>query len=89
MGINSVIRRATIRRDGHHVEMLPEGAEILFLEVDGPHPAMWYRCDPDAAHVRRVFMVVGSNQAFACTYIYRGSFLDRGTAYHLLEIPSI
>lgn len=74
--------------DGSLILEMPQGAEILTVQVQGETPCVWAKVDPNLAKEARKFFIVGTGKTFpegAAEYI--GTFQMNGGAlvWHLYE----
>jgi hypothetical protein len=69
---------------------LPDGAEILTVQMQGETPTIWFLCDPDAPTVPREILIFGTAHAIRddiTTDRYIGTFqmYDGGLVFHVFE----
>jgi len=68
---------------------MPTGAEILHVEMQHGNVCMWAKVDPDAALIRREFMIEGTGQPpnqRLDDAIHRGTVLSGAMVWHVFEI---
>lgn len=74
--------------DEHEVEM-PEGAEILCVQVQNDQPAIWAIVDDEKPMKNRVFRIVGTGRSIdfdTQNYIGTVQLLDGNLIFHVFEI---
>lgn len=69
---------------------MPDGAEILRLEVQHRRPTLWALCDTTAPVVARSFIFVGTGEERPSRYFdgckFIGTvFMEGGLVWHLFE----
>lgn len=69
---------------------MPDGAELLTLQVQHGVPTLWARVNEARAKVRRMFIVVGTgHDAGSPNNKYVGTFQvhDGALIFHVFEVP--
>ena len=67
---------------------MPEGAVILYIDVQGEMPCLWAEVDPSQPKIKRQFHLYGTGHHMHDTpQWYVGSFMMHGGAlvFHLFE----
>lgn len=83
----NVIWKYTVQGPRVTVEM-PEGAQILSLQVQDNQPQIWALVDPSKPTVKRYFCAYPTGAAFDATALtYIGTFLINGgtLVFHIFE----
>jgi hypothetical protein len=62
---------------------MPEGAEVLHVDVQQPTPCMWVRVDPSASMQTRTFHVVGTGTPIPPGAEHLGTWLQPPYVWHL------
>ena len=68
---------------------MPEGAEILCVQVQRNVPQIWALVDPEALYVRRWFRLAGTDHPISeANLLYIGSFqmAEETLIFHLFEL---
>jgi len=75
-----------VRPDEFTVEM-PNGAQVLTVQIQGESVQMWALVDPDAERVQRTFVTYGTGHPImnASELVYIGTFQPRPLVFHLFE----
>lgn len=72
--------------------LIPIGAEIVHVEVQGSAPQMWAIVDPQAENEVRQFLIFGTGVdlnvlgAESAELHHRATFLIQGFVWHLFEL---
>jgi hypothetical protein len=78
--------------DGAFELLMPRGARVLTVQVQGTIPCVWMLVDPAAAPERRRFRLAGTGHPIenAADLDYVGTFQIHGGAlvFHLFEKPA-
>jgi len=75
---------------GEHIDIdLPQGAEILTVQIQGDQPCIWAMIDTRAPIQRRRFRLAGTGHPIsdpdALTYIGTFQLYEGALVYHLFE----
>jgi hypothetical protein len=85
-----IVYKYPIEFDGHFTLMLPRGANILSVQMQGSIPCIWALVDPDEPEAARTFKLYGTGHPIAApdTLQFVGTFqVDEGMfVFHLFEV---
>jgi len=62
---------------------MPEGSEILSIQVQGGMPTLWAICDPSRKNYNRVLSCYGTGHKVRYTQNYIGTIQINGFVWHL------
>jgi hypothetical protein len=84
-----VVHKFPLYSFGHNEVPLPEGAQVLTVQMQDDVPTLWALCHPSSPVRYRKFTVVGTGQAFAqpvqpLTYVGTVQTTS-GLAWHIFE----
>lgn len=66
--------------------LMPFGAKIVHVGMQGHDPYLWAEVDPDAPTEDRHFVVVGTGQDIPESSVHVGTVLDRPFVWHVYEL---
>ena len=69
---------------------IPEGAEILSMQLQNGIPCIWAMVDTGQPKIKRKFMIVGTGKELhpCVLHTFIGTYQVPGFVFHVFEIPN-